>query len=99
MRSYDKDFKINAVNLYKSSGRSLKVIAEELGVATGSLGDWVRAYRQEGDKSFPGKGQLKSPEAEIRDLRRELLHVQQERDILKKAVAIFSSPQGKGINS
>jgi len=99
MRCYDKDFKVNAVNLYKASGHSLQVMAKELGISTSMLGEWVKVYSREGDKSFPGKGQVKSPEAEIRDLKRELLHVQQERDILKKAVAIFSSPQGKGINS
>jgi|SRR3990167_1566671 len=99
MRTYDKEFKINAVNLYRSSGRSLTTIANELGLATSTLGHWVRDYKQEGDQSFPGKGQIKSSEEELRALRKELLHVRQERDILKKAVAIFSGPQGKGINS
>lgn len=99
MRTYDKDFKINAVNLYKSSGRSLKTIAEELGLATSTLSQWVQDYKREGNKSFPGKGQVRSSEEELRALRKELTHVRQERDILKKAVAIFSGPQGKGTNS
>jgi len=99
MRNYDKDFKINAVNLYKSSGRSLNTLAGELGLSTSTLSHWVRDYEQTGDKSFPGKGKIKCSEEELRDLRRELLHVRQERDILKKAVAIFSEPRGKGINS
>jgi len=99
MRTYDKEFKINAVNLYKSGGRSLTTIANELGLATSTLGHWVRDYTQEGDQSFPGKGQVKSSEEELRALRKELMHVRQERDILKKAVAIFSGPQGKGTNS
>lgn len=97
MQTYDKDFKINAVNLYKSSGRSLKRIAAELGLATSTLNNWVKAYT--GSQSFSGKGEVRSSEEELRDLRRELLHVRQERDILKKAVAIFSEPRGKGINS
>lgn len=97
MRNYDKEFKINAVNLYKSSRRSLKTVAEELGLSTSTLSHWVQDYKKEGDKSFPGKEQVKSSEEELRDLRRELLHVRQERDILKKALAIFSGPQG--INS
>lgn len=99
MRTYDKEFKISAVNLYKARGHSLKTIAGELGISTSTLSEWVKAYKQGGDKNFPGKGQCKPPEAEIRELRRELLHVQQERDILKKALAIFSGPKGKGINS
>lgn len=96
MRTYDKDFKINAVNLYKSSGRSLKTIAEELGLAISTLSQWVQDYKKEGGQSFPGKGQVKPHEEELRALRKELSHVRQERDILKKAVAIFSGPQGKG---
>ena len=99
MRTYDKDFKINAVSLYKSSGHSLKTIAEELGLSTSTLSHWVQEYKKEGGQSFPGKGQVRSSEEELRDLRRELLHVRQERDILKKALAIFSEPRGKGINS
>lgn len=99
MRIYDKEFKLNAVNLYKSSGRSLTTIANELGLATSTLGHWVKDYKKDGTQSFPGKGQVKSSEEELRALRKELMHVRQERDILKKAVAIFSGPQGKGTNS
>ncbi len=99
MRTYDKEFKINAVNLYENSGRSLKTIADELGLATSTLNHWVQDYKKEGAQSFPGKGQVKSSEEELRALRKELIHVRQKRDILKKAVAIFSGPQGKGINS
>ena len=45
MRTYDKEFKINAVNLYKSSGRSLKTIAEELGLSISTLSHWVQGYK------------------------------------------------------
>lgn len=41
MRTYDKDFKINAVNLYKSSGNFLKKVTEELGLAISTLSQWV----------------------------------------------------------
>lgn len=88
MRTYDKDFKINAVNLYKSSGRSLKTISQELGLATSTLSKWVEQYTQDGEESFPGKGQVKASEEEVRALRKELIHVRQE-EFLRKAVAIF----------
>ena len=87
------------MNLYKSSGRALKTIADELGLAMSTLSHWVQDYKKEGAQRFPGKGQVKSSEEELRTLRKELMHVRQERDILKKAVAIFSGPQGKGTNS
>jgi transposase len=66
MRTYDKDFKMNAVNLYKSSGRSLKTIAEELGLAISTLSQLVQDYKKEGGQSFPGKGQLKPHEEELK---------------------------------
>jgi transposase len=99
MKTYDKDFKINTVNLCKSRNRSIKAIAQEMGIATSTLAKWVRTYNEQEEKSFPGKGNPKAYEEELRALRKELTHVRQERDILKKAVAIFSEPQGKGIFS
>jgi len=67
-----------------------------LGLAISTLSQWVQDYKKEGGQSFSGKGQVKPHEEELRVLRKELTHVRQERDILKKAVAIFSGPQGKG---
>lgn len=97
MRTYDKEFKINTVNLYKSSGRSLQAISRELGLATSTLSKWVRQYSENAQGGFPGKGNPKAFEEEVRTLRKELAHVRQERDILKKALAIFSEPQGRSI--
>ncbi len=99
MRSYDKEFKLNAIKLYQESGRSMNSIADELGLPSTTFHQWITAYKKEGDDGFPGKGNLKSSEAELISLRKELHHVRQERDILKKAVAIFSVPQGKGTHS
>lgn len=98
-RNYDKEFKRDAVALYKKSGRELRIIAEELGVPKSTFGHWVRAFEEDGKDSFPGKGHVKGRDEEVHALRKELNHVKLERDILKKAVAIFSNPSGKGINS
>lgn len=98
MRTYDRDFKINAVNLHKSSGRSINLIAQELGLSTSTLSKWIREYTRDEKESFPGKGHIKDRDAEVMALRKELIHLRQERDILKKAVAIFSEPRGKDIN-
>ena len=90
MRTYDKEFKINAVKLYKSSERSISSIAQELGLSVSTFSSWIRDYTQKEDDSFPGKGKIHASEEEVMALRKELNHVRQERDILKKAVAIFS---------
>ena len=96
-QKYDKDFKINAVKVYLSNTRSVKEIAEDLGVSRASLGHWIVQYKREGERSFPGSGHV--IEEELRALKRELALVRQERDILKKAVAIFPEPRGKGTHS
>ncbi len=57
---------------------------------------WIRNYRDHEEKSFVGSGN--SINQEMRELKRKLYLVRQERDILKKAVAIFSAPQSKGTN-
>ena len=96
-QKYDREFKINAVKLYLSQERSIERIAKDLGVSRASLGRWVKDYKREGDRSFPGSGHV--IDKELQALKRELHLVRQERDILKKAVAIFSAAPGKGTNS
>lgn len=96
-QKYDKDFKLSAVQLYLSSRASIDKIATDLGVSRASLGKWVASYKRDGERSFPGSGHV--VEEELRALKRQLHLVTQERDILKKAVAIFSEPRGKGMSS
>lgn len=90
-RSYDKEFKIGAVKLYLESGRTYKQISQELGVADTTLAGWVSDYKKDDIDSFPGKGQLKPGDVEISQLCKELAVAREERDILKKALGIFSS--------
>lgn len=96
-QKYDKDFKLSAVQLYLSSQESIEKIATDLGVSRASLGKWVSSYKRDGDRSFPGSGHV--VEKEMRALKQELHLVRQERDILKKAMAIFSQPRSKGMSS
>lgn len=91
MRNYDKEFKLNAVNLYLQSGRSYQQVGDELGIPAATLVGWVLAHKKEGEEAFPGKGNLKPSDAEIAQLRRDLATAREERDILKKALGIFSS--------
>jgi transposase-like protein len=91
IREYDKEFKQNAVNLYFESGKGLSQIASELGIPSSTLVGWVKAYKNNKTEAFPGKGHVKASDAELVRLRKELAIAQEERDILKKALGIFSS--------
>lgn len=91
VRKYDKEFKINAVNLCLTSNCGYKGIAQDLGVPTSTLVSWVEAHQKNGKEAFPGKGHLKPSDQEVAQLRKELAIAREERDILKKALGIFSS--------
>ena len=91
IRIYDKEFKLNAIQLHLEGGRSIKQVSEELGIPYGTLIGWLERYKQDGELGFPGKGFLKPSDAEIKQLRKELAIAREERDILKKALGIFSS--------
>ena len=98
-RTFDQEFKRNAVKLYESSGRSLRQLSQELGVSQSAYSRWVRETKAHGLEAFPGKGHLPPADAEFAKLRRELAIVREERDILKKVVGIFSGPREKNTNS
>lgn len=89
-RKYTKDFKIEAVRLAEESDVPMFDVAQELGVHPNTLYKWRREYLADGGEAFPGHGKLKAGDDEVRQLRRELARVREERDILKKALAFFS---------
>lgn len=97
-RSFTDEFKREAVSLLLSSGRPVTQVATELGVQPSMLRSWRDARN---GVVKPGTVAPTSPaiaagaadeQAEIRRLRRELERAQMERDILKKAIGIFSGP-------
>ncbi len=83
------------------AGKSSKEVAEELGVRRDMINRLKREYEAKGENSFSGNGneQLAEEEAEIIRLKKELKDTQEECDILKKAVNIFSRSDGKSSNS
>ena len=89
-RKYDREFKVEAVKLVTGGGRSVAEVARNLGIHENLLYKWREKYTEDMAHAFPGKGRLKPAEEEVRRMKRELADVTQERDILKKALAIFS---------
>lgn len=99
-RKYDSEFKKMIVELYRS-GRKAVDIAEEFEMNPNNIHRWNNEYESKGDLSFPGHGKTKLTEeqAEIVRLKKALKEAQLERDILKKAVSIFSKKDDKYFNS
>ena len=89
-RSYSREFKIEAVALVTEGGLSISQAARNLGISQTVLGRWKKQLEADPKQAFPGKGKLKPQDEELALLRRELAIVREERDILKKAIGIFS---------
>jgi transposase len=89
-RRYDVEFKREAVRLVTVGGRRISEVSRELGITESMFHRWRHEISEAGDGAFPGKGHLVPADEELRRLKKELLDVTEERDILKKALAIFS---------
>jgi transposase len=88
-RKYDKEFKLNALALYKD-GKSGSAVCEDLGIPHATFWNWLKQMEAEGAGSFVGSGKIKPANDDNYQLKKELDDVKMERDILKKALAIFS---------
>ena len=87
-KKYENDFKVMIVELLKS-GRTVKEVSEEYVLNGSMVRRWRREYQiKSGD--FTKKRELTAEEQELKALKKELRDVKMERDILKKAVSIFS---------
>ena len=87
-KKYDEEFKKNAVKLSYASPRTVREIAEDLGIHENLLYNWRRKFTAHGEKT-----KYATLEEENRDLKRQLAEAQLERDMLKKAAAYFAKHQ------
>ena len=90
---YPPEFKREAVQLYRSSEKSIPKMAEELGIAGESLRRWIRQHEiDEGQR----EGLTTDEREELSKLRRENKTLRQEREFLKKADVFFAREHGTG---
>jgi transposase len=89
-RVYTPEFKAEAVQLVTGQGYSLAEAARSLGIHETLLRSWKQAIAKQGDQASPGHGKLPLVEEEMRRLRAENQRLRAERDILKKATALFA---------
>ncbi len=89
---FDQEFREHAVKMALEKKLSQDELASDLGIGKSTLTSWISAYKK-GNKVVSGE----NPEQkEVRKLKRSLEIVTEERDILKKAMAIFSCPKKRG---
>ena len=92
-RFFTREFKINAVQLVTEKKMSVRKVGDELDIHPNLLSVWKCKYMKDGEKAFKGRGRISPEKTELRKLRKDLEEVKEERDILKKALAVFSIPK------
>lgn len=100
--SYTKEYKEQALELWRASGRSAAKVATELGIRPPLLYRWARAERLPANTSSPPPGQkrlrsVEQLEAEIRRLREENAKLLEQREVLKKSLGILSEVPPRGL--
>ncbi|NDH06749.1 transposase [bacterium] len=91
-KTYSREYKIGAIQMVDQKGMTMREVSEALGINDGMLWRWRKEYKEGKLQSFPGNGRMSDKDAEIARLRQENRRLQAERDILKKATALFARP-------
>ena len=88
-RRYTREFKLDALRLV-DEGRPVAEVARNLGIHVNTLHGWRQQFDSDPKSAFPGNGKTLGKDEEIRQLKKKLRRAEQERDVLKKAVAYFA---------
>jgi transposase-like protein len=101
-RKFDRTFKQEAVNRWLTSEKSAEVIAQELGINSNQLYSWRKHFApaDAGGKAAAGAKPATLAEAQIQldAAQREIRHLREQRDILKKTLGILSEPPSNATN-
>ncbi|MFH1374707.1 MAG: transposase [bacterium] len=89
-RQFDRAYKVEAVRLITQEHRPVAAVARDLGIGENMLHRWKQQLTDHQESAFVGTGNLSSEQTELRRLQRENADLREERDILKKAISVFS---------
>ncbi len=89
-KRYTKEFKLEAVRMLEAGEKSGHQIEKDLGVGSGQVYRWRKEFEASGERAFPGSGTPR--DEELVRLRKEVASLREDREILRKVVAMFSRP-------
>lgn len=87
---FTNEYRQEIVRLVTELGKKPTEVAQDIGVTPTTVRNWVKKFTVHGDEAFPGKGNLRSADAEKRRLEKENRDLKEENAILKKAMGIFT---------
>ncbi|ACL75838.1 transposase IS3/IS911 family protein [Ruminiclostridium cellulolyticum H10] len=90
MKRYDSNFKEQAVRLVTEQGKSVSSVANDIGIHENTLYKWIDQYKTHKENAFPGSGNLRPEDEELRKLKKRVADLEMENELLKKVTAIFA---------
>jgi transposase-like protein len=97
-RKFAENFKREALNHWLTSGKSAETIAQELGINANLLYAWRQRFAPADPPPTAEPATLAQAQAQLKAAQREIRHLREQRDILKKTLGIISQPLPSGIN-
>jgi len=92
-RRFTPEYKEEIIKLVTEQGKRVTHVARDIGVSEATVRGWVKKYKEHGENAFPGSGNLRPEDEEIRKLKKRLSDIEEENAILKKAIRIFTKPE------
>ena len=89
-KRYDAEFKKDIAQLYLNGNRTCASLADELGIHQNTVYKWIRQYNDDPEHAFPGSGNVKPDEEEMRKAQRRIKELETEVSILKQAAVYFA---------
>lgn len=93
VKKYDRNFKIEVIRRVKEKGHKVQDLSKELGINENTIYSWIGDFKRDKENAFPGSGNLKPEDEEVRRLKRENADLKEEVEILKKAAVYFAKHQ------
>jgi transposase len=87
---FTPEFRREAVELCRSSGRSIAEVARSLGINDGTLGNWVKGDREARERAADPEALSESEREELRRLRKQVAELEMDKEILRRAAAYFA---------
>jgi transposase len=98
-KRYTREFKLEVLHLAENADKPIAHLERDLGLSVGTIHHWRREVLVDGEDAFPGSGRVTGQAEVIRRLKRENEVLREERDILKKAIIVFSQDKGQSTSS
>ena len=98
-KTYSREFKLEVLHLAENTDKPIAHLEQDLGLSVGTIHHWRRQVVVDGEEAFPGSGRMTGQAELVRRLKREIKVLREERDILKKAIVVFSQDEQQSTGS